>query len=416
MERRDFLRIVSSGVTCSLLSGCGYLRIDPFHFLIRSDQITSFEQEREIVGRAGVSYSEDGRIRVLHTRGTHYECGYQHGALLRDEVQENLGYLYEQSLKKFRSRELFAEAYERLRPFIPQKYIDEMHGLAHGSRLPLEVVHHVHALPSITEWGGKKRLKKIVKEMIAGGFGTSCSNIGVQGRASADGSLYAVRVLDWGLHRISKLHEYPLIWVSQPEGSVPFVNIGWIGFLGAVSGMNAEGITLGEMGYKDPPNETLRGKPMPFLLRDILGGARNLADVRSIIQGSPGTNSFAFLMTDGKSGEAELYVRDRNRFEVKKPGVEVVDRDMTIPAINNVSYGGHYEDRMAEVLSEHRGRITPELLMEKVIPDIAMKSNFQNVVYDPVRLRFWVNNAAGPKARAAEQPYTFFDFGKALKE
>jgi hypothetical protein len=87
---------------------------------------------------------------------------------------------------------------------------------------------------------------------------------------------------------------------------------------------------------------------------------------------------------------------------------------MAIPAVDNVAYGGHYEDRMAEMLSLYRGQIDPELLMETVIPYIAMKSNFQNVVYDPARLRFWVNNAAGPKQRAAEQPYTYFDLKAAL--
>ena len=145
MKRRVFVKGLASGVCVGAVTGCGYLRIDPMHFMVRSDQITSFEQEREVLSRAKLETTDDGRVRVLFTQGSPYECGYQHGALLREEVQDNLGYLYERSLKKFRSRELFAEAFERIRPFIPQEYIDEMHGLAHGSKLPLEVIHHVHA-------------------------------------------------------------------------------------------------------------------------------------------------------------------------------------------------------------------------------------------------------------------------------
>jgi hypothetical protein len=38
------------------------------------------------------------------------------------------------------------------------------------------------------------------------------------------------------------------------------------------------------------------------------------------------------------------------------------------------------------------------------------------VVYEPKGLQVWFNNAAGPKARAAEEPYTYFNFGKALDE
>ena len=290
-----------------------------------------------------------------------------------------------------------------------------MHGLAHGAELPLHIIHHIHALPAITEWGGKKRIKRLVKQMVAGEkLGTSCSNIGAAATSTADGRLYAVRVLDWGLHRLSKLHEYPLITVARPSQGHAFANIGWVGFIGAVSGMNEQGITLGEMGYGDPPNETLRGKPMPFLLRDVLQYASNLGDVRRILSQSPGTNSFAFVMTDGKSSESEIYLKDRDRFEVFEAGEPLVDNRKSFPAFQNLVYGGHYDERMARVLGRHHGELSPELFMSSIIPEIAMKSNFQNVVYDPGKLVFWVNNANGPKNRAAEQPYTFFDLAQAL--
>ena len=44
-----------------------------------------------------------------------------------------------------------------------------------------------------------------------------------------------------------------------PDSGYAYANIGWVGFLGAVSGINEQGITLGEMGYRNPPNETLYG-------------------------------------------------------------------------------------------------------------------------------------------------------------
>ena len=37
-------------------------------------------------------------------------------------------------------------------------------------------------------------------------------------------------------------------FVIAPEGRIPFVTIGYAGFTGSVSGMNARGISLGEMG------------------------------------------------------------------------------------------------------------------------------------------------------------------------
>ncbi|WKZ56200.1 MAG: C45 family autoproteolytic acyltransferase/hydrolase [Bdellovibrionota bacterium] len=417
MKRRLFVKGVASSLPLAL-TGCVLGRIDFTHYRLRSDRFKDALEEAALRGRAQSTWTDDGRIRVLFVTGDGYERGYQQGALLRDEVRENILYMYEQAVEKFYSAEIFAEAYERLRPFIPQEYVDEMHGLAHGAKLPLDVVHHFHALPSVSEWGGKKKLRDIAKKMFKGipesEWGTSCSNLCAHPESTVDGGMYVVRILDWGLHRISKLHDYPLITVNVPSKGYAHCNIGWVGFLGAVSGMNEQGITLGEMGYGDPPNETLRGKPMPFLLREVMQYAKSLPEVRNIIQGSPGTNSFVYLMSDGKSRQAELYVRDRDRFLVFQAGDAVEDTEKTMPPIPGIVYGGHYDERMAQRLAEERGKISPQLLMDKLIPEFAMASNFQNVVYDPIHLRFWVNNAKSHGERAAEQPYTLFDLKSAL--
>ena len=414
MNRRDFLKTVVGAACAPALSSC-FWRIDPFHVLIRSDRIDSLEQEEAIVAKARLEWSADQRVRVLYVRGSAYERGYQHGKLLRKEVQENIGYIYRRALQKFRSKELFAEAYERMRPFMSEDHLDEMHGLAHGSRMPLEVIHHVHVLADIGEWGGKKRLGKLLKQMLNGELATSCSNIAANASATKDGKMYVVRILDWGLHRISKLHEHPLLVVGVPDNGIPYLNIGWVGYLGAISGMNAEGITLGEMGYRNPPNETLSGVPMPFLLRDVLSQAHNLADVRKIIGGAVGSNSYLFLMTDGKTEEAELYVKDRDRFLIFHPNQEIRDEKEHLPPIQDTVYGGRYNDRLTDRLNHYHGQLTPELFMEELIPHFAMESNFQNVIYEPKSLKIWVANARNTSTKATEGPYTVFDFKQALE-
>ena len=415
MKRRSLIKLLAV-FSIPLLSGCGLSRIDPWHYLIRSDQIRSPEQEAAILAKAKLGWTNDGQVRVLYLKGTPYERGYQHGVLLRDEIRDNLSYIHKLAVKKFYFTELFDEAYERMRPFIPQEYIEEMHGLAHGARLPISLVHHLHVLPSIGEWSGRKNVRKIIKQMISGELGTSCSNFSMGKGVTADKNFYVVRILDWGLHRISKLHQYPLITISVPSDGYPSANIGWVGFIGAVSGMNSQGITLGEMGYGDPENETLRGKPMVFLLRDVMKKSSNLANVRKLLKDAVGTSSFAFLMSDGKNKDAQLYIKDRDRFRVFNAGQEAIDKEEFLPAIPSVSYGGHYEERMSKTLKAHHGEITLNLLKEKIIPEFAMKSNFQNVIYAPSKLQFWVNNAKSKSEWSANQPYTFFDFGKALEE
>jgi len=419
MKRRDLLKAIPLVALAPALNGCAAYRLltlDLNHPFLRSDIITSPEKEQEIVSKARLTTTEDGKIRVLYTKGSAYERGYQHGYLLRKEIQDNMGYLWQRAMQKFKSPELFAEAFERMRPFIPEEFMHEMHGLAHGSRLPLSIVHNIHVLADIGEWGGKKELGKRLKAMLMGDLATTCSNLAATKSATVDGKMYVVRILDWGLHRISKLHKYPLISVSVPDKGIPSANIGWVGYLGAVSGMNAKGITLGEMGYRNPPNETLYGEPMPFLLRRVMTESENLGHVRNIIEKSVGTCSYVFLMSDGKTGEAELYVKDRDRFLVYKPGVHLKDEKEDIPPIPGLVYGGRFNHEMTTRLTENQGKISPELIMNDLVPNFAMKSNFQNVIYEPEGLQFWVNNAANKSRWAAEEPYTHFDLGKGLKE
>lgn len=414
IDRRSFLKIGLTACAAST-SGC-FWRIDPFHTFVRSPYIETYEEERRILALARLDRTEDGRIRVLHVQGTPYERGYQQGKLLQAEVSDNLQFLYDTAVDKFHFEELFSEVYERMRPYIPQEYIDEMHGLAHGARLPLHVLHGIHVLPEIGEWGGRKRLEKIFKSMFLGEFATMCSNFSAAPGTTKDGRFFAVRILDWGLHRISKLHKYPLLTVVRPQVGHDYVNIGWCGFLGLVSGMNDQGITIGEMGYRDPEGETLFGMPMPFLLREVARQASSLADVRRIISTTRGTNSFAYLMSDGKTKEAELYVRDPNRFDVFKPGEDIKTDKGNYPAIDGISYAGKYDAKMTELLTTHSGEITLEAMQKTIIPGMVMPSNFQNVIYEPDKLVFWVNNAKSKHVSAVNQPYSFFDLGEAVKQ
>ncbi len=413
MKRRDFLKLTPLAAA-PLLPGCGYLRADPMHALLRSPVIDSLEKEQEILSKAKLEWTEDGKMRVLYTRGTPYECGYQQGKLLRKEVQDNIGFIYEQGVRKFRFPEFFAEVWERMRPYMPQDYVDELHGLAHGSRLPLHVLQHAHIFPDFGEWGGKKKLKKVINQMLAGELATTCSNFSVARSATPDGKQYSVRVLDWGMHRISRLHHYPLFHVQVPNEGLPSCNATWVGFIGCVSGINSEGITIGEMGYGDNEFEKLEGTPMPMMLREIMRRAKNLADVRRLIQETPPTASYVFLMTDGKTEEAELYVRDPSRFLVFHPNEDIKDKKEHLPPIPDTVYGGHFNEKMTELLTQLHGKINPELIMKDIIPKIAMKSNFQNVIYEPKELKVWFSIAKSRSEWAADQPYTFFDFRKAL--
>ena len=95
------------------------------------------------VARCGAGWLEivDG-YRVLHLKGTPYEIGYQHGALLKEDVRENMHYLLEVkgttpvkigpiSLSPRVAIESIVKFQER---HVPAKYFQEMQGLAAAQR------------------------------------------------------------------------------------------------------------------------------------------------------------------------------------------------------------------------------------------------------------------------------------------
>jgi len=76
-------------------------------------------------------------IKVLYISGTHYEMGYQHGYLLRNETRENLRAFLNNTHYSY---EKLLEIWNITKNFIPKEYIEELRGLADGAGIKFEDV------------------------------------------------------------------------------------------------------------------------------------------------------------------------------------------------------------------------------------------------------------------------------------
>src|SRR4051812_32963437 len=93
-NRRDFLKMLPIAASIPSLSGCMAYRLsklDLNHPFLRSEFVDSYEKEAAIVSKAKLSWTDDHKVRVIYLKGTAYERGYQHGYLLRNEIQDNMG-------------------------------------------------------------------------------------------------------------------------------------------------------------------------------------------------------------------------------------------------------------------------------------------------------------------------------------
>ncbi|MGA1842777.1 MAG: C45 family autoproteolytic acyltransferase/hydrolase [bacterium] len=382
----------------------------------RSVVIENKATEDRVLSKASMEKTDDpnvNNIKILYLTGTPYEMGFQHGRLLKEDVQANVHRVIGLA-KTFTTEDMMDETYDLMAPYIPIEEKEEMRGLAHGADIPLRVIHWFHAVPEISEYGPKRRFLKRFKQ-------ETCSNVVTTGKSTADGEIYHLRVLDW--IRMMGVQKRPVIIVHKPDSGNASATFSFAGFIGCVSGMNEKQMSFGEMGYGDPPGESLEGIPFIFLFRKLMREADTLDDAKRIINNSIRTCSYIYVIADAKPGNNEknalLFMTDRDRVKIFTENMPLVDeRDNTeYPPIDDIIYGGAKMEESYEVLSEYYGKISVQILM-KISQVISLKGNMQNVIFRPKTLEAWVSNASNntrdEKGKACNQRWFYFDFKKAL--
>jgi isopenicillin-N N-acyltransferase like protein len=351
----------------------------------------------ETVARHSQGWLEtiDG-YRVLHLKGTPHEMGEQHGVLLREDVRAMVQtMLYERGREalvdlgplELTPAAVLATIVEIQRPHVPPKYWDEMRGLAEGADLPLADIQAANFIPELFH----------------------CSGFAVMNSATEDGVLYHGRVLDYGvdLH----LQDHAVLIVAEPEGGVPFVNVGYAGFIGSVTGMNARHVSIGEMGGGGLGHWD--GVPMALLVREVLETAGDLDAALAVFRDNPRTCEYYFVIADGKAKRAAAIEASWNRFEVIEPGSANPRLPRPVPDAVLLSAGDRYQQLVDRVEQQH-GELTAEAALHLMDRPVAMKSNLHNALFEPASTRFWVANASPAGEPAAEQKYYEFQLTELL--
>lgn len=380
----------------------------------------------EILAREGKGSLErlpDGQL-VLHLAGSPYEMGFQHGRLLKDRAVGTMKKILDADGKFGDSPEYAAYQmmrpmmHELLRAHIPARFKEEMRGLADGAGVSYDDVEAGNLFPAAFH----------------------CSGIALKGKATADGSLYHVRILDY-MTQLG-LQDCAVIIDQRPDGYRRWVNVGFAGFIGSVTGMNEAQVAIGEMGgrglgYWD-------GVPMALLIRDALERSGTMAEALEIFRSSPRTCEYYYVISDGKTRDAIGLWATPDKVETIKPGetyamferlkpqkgagdgkafasgLKVDAREHRIlfkgdkgiegfiaiqPADALVISGYDRYEHFVERLAPAYGKVDAPLLQELVKRPVSMKSNLHVAIFHPETLEVWVAVAASDGAPACDQPY-----------
>jgi hypothetical protein len=354
----------------------------------RPPQLDTTEQRS---GNAILTFKDNNR--VLIAKGTHREIGAAHGKLLKSEIRKmidatlyTVGWVYTAERKSWFIDDMRA-AYQRLESFIPKKYLEEMDALAKATGFSPEEIKLTNVFPALFH----------------------CSGFALFGRSTKNGELLHGRVLDY-MTGIGLQH-HAVIFALQPNGSHGFVNIGYAGFVGSVSGMNDQNVSFGEMGGRGEGDWD--GMPMAFLMRDGLERATTLDEAVSIFRDTPRTCEYFYVISDGKIPDARGLSTTPTRFEIVEPGKFHKRLQHPVQDAVLMSAGDRYE-KLAERVQANFGKIDSQKAIRLMDRPVAMKSNLHNVLFAPQTLEFWVANA-GSNTPAANEPYTHYSLSALLQ-
>ncbi len=222
-------------------------------------------------------------ITILHVSGTNYEMGYQHGFLLKKEIQAR----YRITIRSFNSIDFtydkFLQNWNVMKDHMPEQYMTELQGMADGSDMTLEeiaIINIVHDTINIVHCCG------------AIAWGTATVDGKLVHLRSADGE-FLLRDLVTGQY----LQEDQAVIIRNPDEGYASLYPILAGEIGCWGGINEKGIGVSETTCL-PNDTTLHGIPVSFRMRMVLDSVDKGEDAIAIMN-SNRTCGWNLFISDG---------------------------------------------------------------------------------------------------------------------
>ena len=92
---------------------------------------------------------ERNGVKILHLNGSYYDMGFAHGILLKDDIWKSYRTQLVFSEKNYYDYERILSVWYDMEPHIPERYKEEMQGLADGANMTFEQVAIINTIPEI---------------------------------------------------------------------------------------------------------------------------------------------------------------------------------------------------------------------------------------------------------------------------
>jgi isopenicillin-N N-acyltransferase-like protein len=171
-----------------------------------------------------------------------------------------------------------------------------------------------------------------------------CTSFAFDEGATADGHVLLARAFDFEAGDL--LDRDKAVFFVREDGAIPFASVAWPGFVGVVTGMNAEGVVVVVHGAR-ALTPVAEGIPVAFSLREVLQGAHDTAEAVRILQSQSIMVSHIVFVAD-PSGHFAVVER--------APGIPAFVRDAK--SHGTIAVTNHFEGPLAGDPSNVRVRST----------------------------------------------------------
>lgn len=367
---------------------------------------------------------ENASFPVLHVWGSPYEMGVAQGTILKEEVRRFAasvwGYLSVSLLEEWTGPILPTWAKELIilkgmeraldwtaevtAPFTPQRYYDEVRGIADAAGIDYNTLYRINMFPELTK--------------------ASCSFFGAWGKAvGKENHSYQLRALDFDT--TGPFRDFPLVTVYHPnegEGK-PFAQVGWPGSIGSLTGFSMEQLAISEIGVyfaddsfgqgtDDTPPEKVHGEPWMFVLRDVLQYETSRTSAIERIQNSNRTCNLVIGVGDGKENMVNG-IEYSGYVAVPYDDVTLLpENDTWHPKIEDIVYNGmdwdcpSYNEVMSQQLTKYYGTITEDNVVKNILPTV-QTGDLHSAVYDLTSSTMHVSFCRKSTADESEPHYAY---------
>ena len=309
----------------------------------------------------------------LYVEGDAFERGVVNGKLTKELVVRQEDHFAEQIYKMVPSAftrqylKYFIGFFNRnLHKNITEEYLEEIYGVSESASEKYKFLGSNYQ--RILNYHAAHDIGHALQSMALVG----CTSFGTWGARSKDSTMIIGRNFDFYVG--DKFAEDKIVAFFNPAHGYKFVTITWGGFIGAVSGMNDQGLSVTINAAKsDYPLAS--ATPVSIVTREILQYAKNIKEAIAIARSRKMFVSESFLVASAADNKAVIIEKTPNDLDVYDP-----DTNFIVCTNHFQSKGLNQSKKNIEQMKESASPYRYERLME------LLQANGQNTVQKTVNI------------------------------